>query len=357
MSEAAARTAAEHRADSLNVLGRHDQALAVVGPALASNTDDVGLLVQAAVASAGLHRLEEALRLLRSAAAADPGSSRVHRIISFVALERGAVDEAVQAAYRAVQLSPFDPYAHAQLARACARQGNREYAVMAASRAIELAPDLADSHIAMADVRFPEGGPKPPKADLKVAETHLMRALQIEPGNASALNDLARVHLALGHQVRAAGHLASAVRADPMTPVMQQNMDVVFIGLIARAHWVLFLMWFVSRQVSRAEGDEAPRWVPLALAVAGFGLIGWVLWRLRAQVPDHLPAFVRGFTRRQRLGSAWAVCLLLTAVLFLGSAVAPSSLSGALLLWAWLPLMAGAVLSWVRYARERRAAR
>jgi tetratricopeptide (TPR) repeat protein len=356
MSEPPGRDAAEHRADSLNILGRHDQALGVVGPALAADPHDVGLLVQAAIAQAGLHRLDEALRLLYSAAAADPGSSRVHRIISFVALERGLVDQAVQAAYRATQLSPFDPYAHAQLARACARQGNRDYAMMAASRAIELAPDLADSHLAMSDVRFPDGA-KPAKADLKVAETHLLRALQIEPGNAAALNDLARVHLALGHQVKAAGHLASAVRADPMTPVMQQNMDVVFIGLIARAHWVLFVMWFVSRQVSRAEGEEAPRWVPLVLAVAGFGLIGWVLWRLRAQVPHHLPAFVRGFTRRQRLGSVWAVCLLVTAVLFLASALAPSSISGALLLWAWLPLMAGAVLSWVRYARERRAAR
>ncbi len=356
MSDASARDAAERRADSLNVLGRHDQALAVVGPALAGSPQDVGLLVQAAIAQVGLQRPHEALRLLRSAAAADPSSSRVHRILSFVELERGAVAEAVQAAYRATQLSPFDPYAHAQLARSCARQGNRDCAIMAASRAIELAPDLADSHIAMADVRFPEGA-KPPRADLRLAETHLLRALQIEPVNAAALNDLARVQLAMGHQVRAAGHLASAVRADPMTTVMQHNMDIVFIGLIARAHWVLFVMWFVSRQVSRAEGSEAPRWVPLLLTVAGFGLIGLVLWRLRAQVPGHLPAFGRGFVRRQRLGSAWAACLLATAILFLGSALAPASISVTLLLWAWLPLMGGAVLSWVRFARERKARR
>ncbi len=43
MSDASADAAAEHRADSRNTLGRHDHALAVVGPALAGNPQDVGL--------------------------------------------------------------------------------------------------------------------------------------------------------------------------------------------------------------------------------------------------------------------------------------------------------------------------
>lgn len=320
---------------------------------LASEPGDSELLIQAAVAHLGLGAPAESRRLLLSAAAVDPGSARIHRILSFVALQEGLTPEAVREGLRAVQLSPFDASGHAQLARAWARQGDRTAARTAAGRALELAPDAADSHLAMADVLFPDGA-RPPKADLARAEEHLARALQIEPGSAAALNDLARIHLARGHGVLAAGHLASAVRADPMTEVMQRNMDVVFISLVARAHWILFVMWFVTRQVFRAGGGESPRWVPLVLAVAGLGLIGWVGLRLRAQVPAYLGAFVRGFVRRERVGSLWAVCLLATAVLFLASAVAPDSIREALLLWAWLPLLTGAVLSWARAVRSRR---
>ncbi len=350
------RAGVEHaalRAESLNSLGRHDQALAVASRALASDPGDSELLIQAAVAHLGLGAPEESRRLLYSAAALDPGSARIHRILSFVALQEGLLAEAVQAGLRAVQLSPFDSLAHAQLARALARQGDRASAVTAAGRAIELAPNSAETHIAMADVLFPDGT-RPPKADLARAEEHLGRALQVEPSNAAALNDLARIHLARGHGVRAAGHLASAVRADPMTEVMQRNMDVVFISLVARAHWVLFVMWFVTRQVFREGGGNSPRWVPLVLAVAGLGIIGWVLLRLRAQIPAHLGAFVRGFVRRERVGTLWTACLAATAVLFVASAVAPDSVREGLLLWAWVPLLAGAVLSWVRVGRSRR---
>ena len=351
--DVAAAGRAALRAESLNSLGRHDQALAVASRALAGDPGDSELLIQAAVAQLGLGVPQESRRLLYCAAAVDPGSARIHRILSFVALQEGLVPEAVQAGLRAVQLSPFDSLAHAQLARALARQGDRTSAVAAAGRALELAPDSADTHIAMADVLFPDGT-RPSKADLARAEEHLGLALQIEPGSAAALNDLARIHLARGHGVRAAGHLASAVRADPMTEVMRRNMDVVFISMVARAHWILFVMWFVTRQVFRAGGGDSPRWVPMVLAVAGLGLIGWVLLRLRAQIPANLGAFVRGFVRRERVGSLWAACLAATAVLFVASAVAPDAIREGLLLWAWAPLLAGAVLSWVRVARARR---
>ncbi|MEO9152705.1 MAG: tetratricopeptide repeat protein [Lapillicoccus sp.] len=344
---------AARRAESLNSLGRYDQALTTAARGLAGDPEDCELLVQAAIAHLGLGAPAQARLLLHSAAAVDPGSARVHRILSFVALQEGLVPEAVQAGLRAAQLSPFDSLTHAQLARAWARQGDRAAALTAAGRAVELAPDSADSHIAMADVLFPDGT-RPAKADLARAEEHLGRALQLEPGSAAALNDLARVHLARGHGVLAAGRLASAVRADPMTEVMQRNMDVVFISLVARAHWILFVMWFVTRQVFRAGGGDSPRLVPLVLAVAGLGLVAWVLLRLHGQIPQHLGAFVRGFVRRERVGSLWTACLAATAVLFVASAVAPDSIRESLLLWAWVPLLAGAVLSWVRVVRQRR---
>lgn len=349
---ASAARAVSH-VESLNTLGRHQQALDVATQALAGTPDDPELLLQAAVALLGLERADEARRLLARAAAADPDSSRVQRLTSFAALRQGRPGEASQAAAAAVRLGPFDPWAHTQLARANAACHDRTGAVAAAERALQLAPDLADSHVAMADALYPEGI-RPPKDDLRTAEAHLLRALQIEPGNAAALNDVARVQLALGRQVSAAGHLASAVRADPMAQVVQHNMDVVLLGLVARAHGVFFVMWFVSRRITGVDGGVSQRWVLWLLAALGFGLVGWVVVRLRRQVPAHLGAFVRGFVRRERLGALWAACLALTAVSFLAVAIHPAvpfEVAGA------VTLLAGAVVSWVRYVRERRAAK
>ena len=350
VADAARATA---HAETLNGLGRHDEALRVSSRALAANPHDPDLLLQAAVAEVGLDHPDRARELLLRAGAEDPDSSRVQRVLSFVLLREHQPDAARGAALRAVELAPFDPYAHAQLARAAAACRDRLGAVAAAGRAIDLAPDLAESHIAMADALFPEGV-RPPKADLRSAETHLVRALQIEPGNAGALNDIGRIQLALGRQVRAAGHLASAVRADPFAEVVQRNMDVVLLGLVARAHWVLFLMWFIARRFVDSQGEVTVRWVPIVLAVLGVGALAWVVVGLRREVPHHLSAFVRGFVRRQRLGAAWAACLVATTLFFVADAVTPRPWLGVA---GAMTLLAGAVLSWVRWFRERRDAR
>jgi len=343
------------RAQTLNDLGRAAEALTVVSSGLAQEPQDVDLLVQGAVALVQLDRDDEAVRYCLAAAAADPDSVVVQKVLS-VAL-RGAGDRvgAYHAAVRATQLAPHDPGAHIQVAHSASDLRDPHNGRMAAEYALRLAPSSPSAHLAMVAALFPPGSP-PSKATMREAEQHARTALSLRPDDHVALNELARIQMARGRLVSAAGHLSTSVRAAPFETVMQRNMDLVLTGLIARFHWILFLVWFVGTQVVGAANGQPPRWLLVLLGAIGAVALGWIAWQLRAQVPaDMRLGFLRGFARRQRLAAVWGVCLLLTCLLFLAAAVSPTSLALTLFVVGGGPLFLGAVLSWVRFFRDRRA--
>ncbi len=344
----------EQRVATLNDLGRYAEALAAVGPQLAVDPYDEGLLVQAAVALIELDREPEALGYLTAARAADPDSVRVNKLMSLALRGAGQPQEAYRAAVRATQLAPSDPGAHIQVARSASALHDRTNGLLAARYAVHLAPTSAQSHLAVSDVVMPEGR-RPSKADLALAQEHVTRALQLEPGNPVALNEMARIAMARGRLVSAAGHLSSSVRSAPGAEVMQRNMDQVLIGLVGRFHWVLFLVWFAGSRIIDAQHMRPSRLLLELLGMVGVAVVVVIGWQLRRQVPASMRAgFVRGFARRQKLGAAWGVCLLLTAVLFFGAAVAPNAVAVGLFFAGGVPLFAGAALSWVKYLRDRR---
>ena len=343
------------RAQTLNDLGRATEALSVVSSGLAQDPRDVDLLVQGAVALVQLDRDDEAVRYCLAAAATDPDSAVVQKVMS-VAL-RGAGDKvgAYYAAVRATQLAPHDPGAHIQVAHAASDLRDRHNGRTAAEYALRLAPSSPAAHLAMTAALFPPGSP-PPKDTLREAEEHARTALELRPDDHVALNELARIQMARGRLVSAAGHLSTSVRAAPFETVMQRNMDLVLSGLIARFHWVLFIVWIVGTQVVGASRGQPPRWLLVLLGVVGAVALGFIVWQLQSKVPaDMRWGFLRGFARRQRLAAAWGVSLLLTCLLFLAAAVSPAPVALTLFFVGGAPLFVGAVLSWIRFFRDRRA--
>ncbi|MEP6648984.1 MAG: hypothetical protein ABJA74_03610 [Lapillicoccus sp.] len=69
------------RAEALNDLGRASDALAVVSAGLAVDPHDVDLLVQGAVALVQLDRDGKAVRYVAAAAAVDPDSDVVQKVL------------------------------------------------------------------------------------------------------------------------------------------------------------------------------------------------------------------------------------------------------------------------------------
>ena len=90
-------------------------------------------------------------------------------------------------------------------------------------------------HLALAEAPHPQGTAADKYVDR--AEQHVRRALELEPDNALAHNELARIAIARGRFYRAAGYLANGVAVDPGQHVLHVNMNVVFGLAVRQAHF------------------------------------------------------------------------------------------------------------------------
>lgn len=342
---------ASARAETLNELGRHRDALDLVVHALANAPDDAELLCQGGVAQLGLGDPASAVQMLNAAIAADPDSAAGLLLMSMALRAQGLHEQAVHAARRAVELNPHAAVIYAQLARALS-DFPLAYpeARAAAEHAIRLDPHDADNHLALADVLFPDG-PRPGRDRLAEAEASVRRALDLDPGDTSALNELARIQIARGRGVSAAGILSQAVGTAPTEEILHRNMDVVLTQMIGVAHWILFFAFFILRRVS----DGYDRGPVVVLAVLSAGLLVALVLRLVTRLRGSSTAFVAAFARRNRIGAAWGACLALSTCAFVAAAAAPQ-LGAPLVAVAAVALVLGAVLSWIQFFRQRRAA-
>jgi Flp pilus assembly protein TadD len=117
----------------------------------------------------------------------DPERDLPHRQASIACSRRGHHREAIAHAEQAVRLAPVNPRGFTALARALVRaKRDLERARHAAVRAIVIAPGEAESHLVFGIVARAE-------REDAAAEAAFRRALQLEPGNVSARNELARL--------------------------------------------------------------------------------------------------------------------------------------------------------------------
>lgn len=337
------------RADHANALGRHDEALRLASQVLAGDPTHLGASVAAGIALLNTGRVSQGIEMLRAAVAAHPDSAEALRLLSFGYVRSGQSTWALRSAHAAVALEPREPMARCQLSHALVASGDRLAAIHEGERAVELAPHLAQTHLALAEALHPQGAAADKYVDR--AEQHVRRALELEPDNALAHNELARIAIARGRFYRAAGYLANGVAVDPGQHVLHVNMNVVFGLAVRQAHFsilgacLVIVLWSLS---------PWPRWVVSVLSVLTVAVaLGWVWWRLRRAVPRHLLAFLRGFAKRDRLGLAWAgvvvaVALILATVAVLSPTHVASAASGVLRL-----LLIGSLISWVRVRASR----
>ena len=74
------------RADALNQLGRHDEALRLVSPVLATDPQHLGANVTAAVSLLNTGRVQEARPVLQRVAPAHPDAADPLRLLSYACL-------------------------------------------------------------------------------------------------------------------------------------------------------------------------------------------------------------------------------------------------------------------------------
>lgn len=154
---------------------------------------------------------------------------------------------------------------------------------MTAERARDLAPLVPDTHIACGFVEAAAG-------NRKAALDSYRKALEIDPDNTVAHNEIARLHLrsgTAGSLAKATMGFATAVQTDPRAGVSRHNLDVAVGTFLARAAGLLLVAAIIARGFGNS-GTVASRIAPLALLlVPGLFVTRFVL-RLTRELRRYL---------------------------------------------------------------------
>jgi hypothetical protein len=305
------------RAEALIELRRFDEAVAVLSRAMSIDHDSPRGWCLLAQAQLGLLNPEAALQSAGRAVSLAPDLEWAHRLASLALSRLGRHGDAVGAARESVRLDPGGWRGLTRLAQALIpATSDRHEARLTAARAQEAAPLIADTHIAVGFVEAAAGQRK-----AAVAAYH--KALEIDPDNTVAHNELARLHLRAGTAgglARAAMGFATAVQTDPRASVSRHNLDVTVGTFLARAAGLLLVVALIARGFG-FSGTVGARLAPVALLLVPGLFVGRFVLRLTTDVRRYLWRTV--VHPRTRLIAVTAE--LLTVVVIIGGAVAPQA--------------------------------
>jgi tetratricopeptide (TPR) repeat protein len=262
MSDAPLDARAEfRRAEALIELRRFDEAVAVLVRAIGVDHDATRGWCLLAQAQLGLGDPGSALQSAGRAVSLAPDLEWAHRLASLAFSRLGRHGEAVAAAREAVRLDPGSWRGLTRLAQALIpATSDRTEARVIAERAREVAPLVPDTHIAVGFVEAAAG-------NRKVALAAYHKALEIDPDNTVAHNELARLHLragTAGSLAKAATGFATAVQTDPRASISRHNLDVAVGAFLARTSGLLLVASIIARGFGNS-GSVAARIAPVVL--------------------------------------------------------------------------------------------
>ncbi len=319
------------RAEGLIDLRRFDEAVTMLGQAIAIDPDRAETWCLLSRAQLGMHDNEAALLSARRAFALDPGLEWPYRLASVSLSRLRRHKEATEAARSAIRQAPNSWQGYVQLAYASIPAGDRTEARMAARHACELAPLEPETHLAVGVSEAAKGRRGPARAAFR-------KALEIDPQNVDAHNRLASLDVRRGvlglvgpgGLARAATRLAWGVQTDPKRADVRRNLDLVVDVFLIRTSFLLFGIAFLTLNVFATSSSAAARVLPLALLLVPGLFAARFLGRL---TPDLRRYFRRSAVHpRTRLiaptAEALAICLIIAGT------VAPRALRSGLGRWA-----------------------
>jgi tetratricopeptide (TPR) repeat protein len=297
------------RAELLADLGRYDEAVTELRYALALESGNAQAFTVLARVHLAADQPAEALAAADAAGAAAPGLvyPLVARGLALVDLRRFA--EAAQTADQILALGAADPYAQRSAAGILAESRNGQQALDAAWRGVELAPGEAQAHLMLGLVAARLGL-------FDLAERAYRQALELDPELAEARHDIGVARL---EQRRYAALLEDLAETVAVEPGQARATRTIGDGL---ARLVLYGAGYsivaVVLVAFLAAGNGAISRIGAALmAIAGAVLV----WRFAARVPGLVNSILPDLLRRDRAlaFSVYAVaaspCLILVYAL------------------------------------------
>lgn len=177
------------------------------------------LLTDTKAPEAAVIRLNESLKEF-------PNSSKLWFALGVAHFKKQRHDEAAKAFARATELDPKFAAALAYLGIVYDETGRYAEAIDSYRRAVAADDKLAAAHYLLADALIRQTA-----ADNAGAETHLKRAIQLEPSFVPARLALARLYIRLERFSEAAGQLETVAAADPNQPEAQYQLGRVYMRL------------------------------------------------------------------------------------------------------------------------------
>ena len=211
-------------------LGRCDEAVSLLIPAVAADQGDARLRLQLAMVLLRLDRLDAAQEAVSEALVRDPHSEWGFRILrrcprrgsqrsDRANADRGLA-EALRAARRAVELAPRGWAAFETLASVEAACGNLVAARLAAERAVQLSPRTSSPRTMLTVVELKSG-------DYIAAEAAARSALEIAPTSYEALNNLGLALQGQGRLQEAAEAMARAASINAKHSSAPRNLQLL----------------------------------------------------------------------------------------------------------------------------------
>lgn len=282
----------------LNNIGRPNDAVPLLSKAIAASPQAVEPHCELAYALMNSGRPVDALKEAEVAASLDPHYERSHRLRSIILDQLGRPKDSLVAAEAAVRLAPALPSALYTLGSAQLSVKRTNDAEATAQNLLRIAPDWALSHLLDGQVAIRQ-------KQWTRAEEANRRALQIEPTNHMALNNLGVAFQGQGRTKEALETYQSAARLDPDDPLPKANMvrmvqPITGVGLawnvfrVVVAPWtipiVLIQMAIQYRRSAQRRAQLRPgarmyfdrEWsgtllhVPRLLAAAGVFVVGYL---------------------------------------------------------------------------------
>lgn len=314
------------RAEALDDIGRHEEALRELAPWLAAHPDDPSLQVLAAHILLDIDGgLERSLEHARRAAALLPGAARPLMLQALALTQLGRREEAYEVALAAVKQAPWLAHAHLVLGHACLGVYRlNPVARRAADEAIRLSPQEPDGHLLAAQARVITGYQEVPREDVEAANRHVGEALRLAP-NDPRVHTVRGLVAHVGDDVDSAvhGYLAAA-RLDPQGRQAKSGLTEALVKVL---HQVMFALggclFVIGRALLAAKDTRAT--APLAV-FAGFialGAVAWGAYRIRTLLGSALQGTVRHLRRSERLVLVFAALLMVAACAMIVAVAAP----------------------------------
>ncbi len=246
---------ASARAQTLIAAGRYPDAIRLLGSQLAAEPGDTESRRLLGWAQLGVDDRDGALRSVQQLAAAAPDDVDTHLLAAAVHSARREIAPAQQAARTAIRLAPSHPAPYRVAAGVdIANNLVTDSTVALARKAIELDPNDADAHriagTALLELRR-----------RKEAGDYLKRAAALDPQDTTTAAELSRWHAHSGRSAEAARGFAAVVRADPTDRLALANLRVTVWRTFSIAQLVLWIAMVVIGRIRLLTSGDPESWV------------------------------------------------------------------------------------------------